>query len=46
MTDVSAYLPALISCLPAAILHVQKQNTLPIILCGAVRCMLLVQLVF
>ncbi|MBE5867436.1 MAG: branched-chain amino acid transporter AzlD [Lachnospiraceae bacterium] len=46
VTRVSGFLPALISCLVVAGLHIWKRNTLISIICGTVFYMLLVQLVF
>ena len=45
-SQLSGYLPALISCLLVVVLHVWKRNTLLSILCGTGCYMLLVQLVF
>ena len=44
--SVEGFLPALISCLTVAVLHIWRRNTLLSIIVGTVCYMLLVQLVF
>ena len=45
-TSPSGFVPALISCIVVAVLHIWKRNTLISIVSGTVCYMLLVQLVF
>ncbi len=45
-TNISGFLPVLISCLVVGVLYVWKRNTLVSIVCGTVCHMILVQMVF